>query len=169
MWTGNKLQWWTLDAGVSYPLRNDWSIMAGFRREQLSTQLCNPWLLGGVGGPGPINVFTDQIDIFGEQIQALTYFGDVSLKLSIPYLGLTLDAGNLRACFLWSPFVTANVKIPTAVTTYNSFQQFPVFGLPASFSTDNHNFGFEYQVMKLAAFLEASMEYDVRVASLLVS
>ena len=135
--------------------------MAGFRRDQLTTELRNPWLLGGVGGPGPINFFSDQTDFFGEQIQILTYVGDVSSKLSIPYVGLRLDTGNLRACFLWSPFVTAKVKIPTAVDTYNSFLQF----FPPSFSTDNHNFGYEYKVNKLAAFLEASIEYDVRLTS----
>ena len=64
IWNGNKLQWWTLDAGLAYPLRDDWSIVAGFRRDQLSVALSNPWLLGGVGGPGPINFFSDQIDPF---------------------------------------------------------------------------------------------------------
>lgn len=162
IWAGNKLQWWTLDAGLAYPLRDDWSIVAGFRRDQLSVALSNPWLLGGVGGPGPINFFSDQIDFFSEQIQKLTYFGDVSSKLSIPYVGLRLDTANLRACFLWSPFVQANVKIPTAVTTFSSVQQF--FG-PPFFATDNHNFGFEYKVIKPAAFLEACMEYESRLSS----
>ncbi len=86
-WDGNRLQWWTIDANVGYPVRNDWSVVAGLRREQLSVGLVNPRFVGGV----PINFYSDDIDIFGEEIQRLTYVGDVSSKLWIPYVGLRLD------------------------------------------------------------------------------
>jgi hypothetical protein len=157
VWNGDRLQWWMLDASAGVPLRNDWSVLAGLRREQLSVGLTNPRFVG----QGPVNFFSDDLEYPYEQIQDLTYFGDVSSKLWIPYVGMKLTGPNYRACFLWSPFVAADVRVPTAVTANSWLFDFGV----GSNSSDFNHVGIAYKVVKLASFLEAAMEYDVRVSS----
>lgn len=158
VWTGKRLQWWTIDANVGYPVSDSWSALAGVRREQVSVGLVNP----RYAGDGPINFYSDDIDMFSEQIQLLEYFGDVSSKLWIPYVGMSLNGPNYRFRVLWSPFVSANVQIPSTVFNHSSVQQF--FG-SNDFSTDALNFGIEYKVLKPASFVEADLTYDVGISS----
>ena len=146
-WDGSKLQWWELEGSIGYKVRPWWSALVGLRRDQLSVGLTNP-RANGV----PLN-FTVNVPpvFFSEQ-----FHGDFSSKLWIPYLGLEITGQRYRASLLYSPFASADIRVPDVI-----FASFFVTVPPGILEQAGEDL--EYKVQKRIQFFEYNFEYSVDV------
>ncbi len=159
LWTGRKLEWWTLEGVVAYKPNTDWSVLLGLRREHLSVKLTSPRDL--LGNPLDFH-FVDTSGTF-TYIASITQVSDLRSKLWIPYLGLSFDGPGYHASFLWSPFVTADVRIPAPINIDQFFIDVdPAFPLNGA---DLQGINIQYRVLKPASFVEADFEYNLMVFS----
>jgi hypothetical protein len=158
LWNGNGMEWWTLESTVGYKFRDSWSFLVGLRREHLTVGITNPRDTAG----NPLDLFFFFSDPFGTETEILTQVSDFRLKLWIPYMGLKMDRPGFRASILYSPYATADVRIPAPI----NIGQFvtSVFGPPFS-GADLEGFDIRYKVAKPATFIEGNFEYDLAVGS----
>ncbi len=149
MWTGSKLQWWTLEGSVHYRASAAWSVSAGLRRDHLSVNLTNPRSKFGA-----LNYDEVRVDPFGFNMYSLRYRSDFSSKLWIPYIGLKLRGNKYKASFLVGPYASADTTAPAGIL--NKGRTESVF-----FSFDfSQNVTMKYRVHKPAVFLEGDFRYD---------
>jgi hypothetical protein len=155
-WDGNHMEWWTLEGAVGYRVRDNWSFLVGLRREHLTVGLTNP----RDSANNPLNFFFFFSDPFGTETEILTQTSDFRLKLWIPYIGLKMEGPGYRASILYSPYVTADIRIPEPVNIAQLFTS--VFGPPFT-GADLEGFDIRYKVLNLATFFEGDFEYDLAV------
>lgn len=157
-WTGGQLQWWTLEGIAAYKPGSDWSILCGLRREHLTVTMTDPRDAAG----NPLNLSFIFTSGTFTQTESITQVSDLRSKLWIPYLGLGFDGPGCHATLLWSPFVTADVRIPAPL---NIAQSFIDVGPSPFNNADLQGIDIRYQVLKPATFLEGTFEYHLTAAS----
>jgi len=153
-WTGTQLEWWAIDGQLLYRLRNNCSVMLGLRRDHLSLNLGDPRRLNGA----PLN-FDDSGAIlpFSTFVRHQRYYSDLLTDLWIPYVGIQMVGPGYKAYLIGSPFASAEMKIP--VSLLFDLTIFTFGFSTALVSAEN----LQYHVLKPAAFLEASFDYDVNI------
>lgn len=95
-WHGRQLQWWLLDFGGGYRLKNNFSFLLGYRIDHISVGLEDPKDTIGslILGPGG------------------TLIGDIRTKMWIPYVGVALSGDAYEARIICSPITRGEVKLP---------------------------------------------------------
>lgn len=146
-WDGTGLEWWTLEGSAGYRFSPGVSVLAGLRRDHLSVKMTNPRDEFGY----PFNYDSSSLGIGISE----RYYGDFMSKLWIPYLGLQVSGTRYRASFLWSPFASGDVKIPTALLITQT-----VFPITVGIGDD-----MRHRARGGAQFLECNIEYDCNVSS----
>jgi hypothetical protein len=145
---GTGLEWWAIDAGAAWRIRDDLSLIGGFRQDNLSL---------GLGGPRTADGQSLDLNLnIPGVVSLLTSFrGDLQTKLSIPYFGVQFSGFNYRGSVILSPFVWATAKVPLRGAT--------IIGIPfIPLEIDLFN-EWRFSLSKPAFFLEGKSEYDVEV------
>jgi hypothetical protein len=101
-WDGSRLQWWLLDFGGAYRVRDNLSVLVGVRIDHFSVALDDPKDPTGTIVLLPGNAL----------------IADIRTKMWVPYLGVSLSGDAYEARFIWSPITSADVRMP--ITTNNS-------------------------------------------------
>ncbi len=146
LWDGEGLEWWSVEGSAGYWFTPNFSLLAGLRRDHLSVKLTNPRFSDGF----PVN--WDSTGEGGSLSQR--FYGDFMSKLWIPYVGVQIAGESYRASFLWSPFATGKVNIPTPLLFVASF---PPIILAEGLDL-------QHKVSSRAQFLECNIEYDYGVS-----
>lgn len=95
-WRGKRLQWWLLDFGGGYRLRDSFSFLLGFRIDHFSVGLEDPKDTIGSLDLGPND----------------TLIGDIRTKMWIPYVAVALSGDAYEARIIYSPITWGEVKLP---------------------------------------------------------
>jgi hypothetical protein len=101
-WEGSRLQWWLLDFGGGYRVRNNLSVLLGLRIDHFSVALDDP--------NDPSGTIQLSWTLFRGQL-----FGDIRTKMWVPYVGVALSGDAYEARFVWSPITSADVRVPLQV------------------------------------------------------
>jgi len=104
-WDASGLEWWALEGGAAFEIFDGTTLFAGLRRDHLSFRMNNP--RDALGNPINFVLSVPNIVLLTE-----TNAADFQAKLWIPYLGLRMTGPNYRGSLIWSPFVSAAVRIP---------------------------------------------------------
>jgi hypothetical protein len=159
-WEASKFQWWAIDARAGYKISSQWSILGGFKVDQVSFTLRNP--VDALGNPVNFNlsVVPDASSSFSTEE---TVAGDFQGKLWVPYVGLQVDGGHYRGSIIWSPVAWAKVTIPNRFSQLSSVN----FRIPVVEEDDlvfsaslNRALDLRYLLKKPGTFLEGQFEYD---------
>jgi hypothetical protein len=148
-WDGQSMQWWMLDGYAGYRFTSCWSILGGLRRDKVTVGLTDPVDAAG----DPLNfrvVVPGVVTVIGHNQ------GDLSSAIWIPYIGLQLAGQNYRANLLYSPFASADIKIPV-VNFLGVFVVVP----PATILVGTD---LEFKVKDSTQFFEFNFEYDVSLS-----
>ncbi|MFC1833434.1 hypothetical protein ACFL2Q_01700 [Thermodesulfobacteriota bacterium] len=138
-WDGQTFQWWGVDAGGIFAVWNDWSILAGLKRERFYMDLSSPTGIGvAVGG-------------------SFNYTANMDVGFWIPYVGLGHCGPNFKLYLLASPVAIADVTIPLSFGVSRVLQG---FGQADSVEEAKYRFN------KAGVFLEARLDYSVQVPTM---
>lgn len=114
-WDGSNLEWWQLDFGGGYALRDNISLLAGLRIDHYSVGLDDPQDPTGTISLSPGDIL----------------IGDIRTKMWAPYVGLGLKGDKYQARIIYSPITSADVKVPLQ---YASLVAAPPFAQDASYT-----------------------------------
>lgn len=92
----SSLEWWELGFGASYRFLGIAGITGGLKFDHLSGSLSDPRAVGG-----PV------VPAVASRIE-----GDLTTKLTIPYIGMVVGGSNCRGAILYSPFAWAHADLP---------------------------------------------------------
>jgi hypothetical protein len=144
-WTA-KVEWWSIDGGIGYRIRNDCAFVGGLMWDHLSLSLDDPRDSVGnplnTSGPAGITIYTPHAR------------SDLQRKLFIPYLGLKIIGPNYRGTLNYSPLAWVTVKFPETFHRTTYFAQ--------GFVTSS-DFSWNYRLANLGGFLEGRFEYEQRI------
>jgi len=153
-WKGTRLEYWSVDGGLTYRLGDLLSLVGGFKMEQLSLRLAEPRDAEG----RPLSFYMSYTVFFVTVDRTHEVGGDFRAKLWTPYIGLILDGANFHGTLLWSPLAYGTILAPLHATGAVGIR----IGQPISGSLDV-GLDWRFKALGMGTYLEARLEYENEV------